>query len=83
MALQRRTAPQRTGSLRLGAGRSQVQILSPPYAKALGIQGFLSCGEAGETGHGVLAAAQDGFVSGLNEVLLMGAGLSLAGAVLN
>jgi len=30
----------------------------------------------------VLAAAQDGFVSGVNEVLLMGAGLSLAGAVL-
>ena len=42
VALRRRMAPDRTGSLRLGAGRSQVQILSPRSGESAAKQRFRS-----------------------------------------
>ena len=55
---QRRTGPAGPGSLRLGAGRSQVQILSPRLGESAAEQRFCSFRQSRSAGHGVQYGVQ-------------------------
>jgi hypothetical protein len=69
------------GALFLNRAESEITELAPGGGDAHGLAEAVSSGNLPRGPENVVDAAREGFFAGFNEILLIGGGLALAGAV--